>query len=316
MASGRALASGFVAFVDRRRMCRDRPRRRRRPPRHRPGRSSRQPRLSPASSGPGAIARHSPSRARHPRANRPKSTGRSTARSDPCSSHPSATADTSPAPLVIALHGYGGFGMELERLSELSDAADERGWTVIYPEGLGQPQAWSYDRAQLDHAADIAFLRTIVDDMVEAGCVDAERVVVTGISQGGWLADMAGCEMPDVVTGVVSVASHDFGWPCEPASPSRSPPSAASWTTSFRGTVARSMPRRRSTRSAPWTTGSPSGQRFVRARAPPRRPGSRPTWSASTGRAARLRCPCIASRTAATRGRAGAASSPSTTSCP
>ena len=133
--------------------------------------------------------------------------------------HPPETAGTSPAPLVIALHGYGGFGMELERISELSDAADERGWIVVYPEGVGQPQAWGYDPAQLGHAADIAFLRTLVDDMVEAGCVDAERVVVTGISQGGWLADMAGCEMSDVVAGVVSVASRDFGWPCEPASP-------------------------------------------------------------------------------------------------
>ena len=133
--------------------------------------------------------------------------------------HPSESAGTSPAPLVVALHGYGGFGMELERLSELSDAADERGWTVVYPEGTGHPQAWGYDPAQLGHAADIAFLRTLVHDMVEADCVDAERVVMTGISQGGWLADMAGCEMSDVIAGVVSVASRDFGWPCEPASP-------------------------------------------------------------------------------------------------
>ena len=133
--------------------------------------------------------------------------------------HPPDGAATSPAPLVIALHGYGGFGMELERLSELSDAADERGWLVVYPEGIGTPQAWSYDRAQLEHAADIAFLRGIIDDLVEAGCADPARVIVTGISQGGWLADMAGCELSDVVAGVVSVASRDFGWPCEPASP-------------------------------------------------------------------------------------------------
>jgi len=133
--------------------------------------------------------------------------------------HPSEIPNTSTAPLVIALHGYGGFGMELERISELSDAADEHGWTVVYPEGTGHPQAWDYDRAQLGHAADIAYLRTIIDDLVEAGCVDAERVVVTGISQGGWLADMAGCELSDALIGVVSVASRDFGWPCEPSSP-------------------------------------------------------------------------------------------------
>jgi len=133
--------------------------------------------------------------------------------------HRSERSAGSPAPIVVALHGYGGFGMELERISDLSDAADERGWLVIYPEGAGHPQAWNYDPRGLGHAEDIAFLRAIIDDVVEAGCGDAAHVVVTGISQGGWLADMAGCEMTDVVVGVVSVAGRDFGWPCEPASP-------------------------------------------------------------------------------------------------
>ena len=63
-----------------------------------------------------------------------------------------------------------------------------------------------------------SFGRSSTTSSRRAAC-DAERVVVTGISQGGWLADMAGCEMTDVVAGVVSVASRDFGWPCEPASP-------------------------------------------------------------------------------------------------
>jgi polyhydroxybutyrate depolymerase len=120
-------------------------------------------------------------------------------------------------PVVLALHGYGSFGFDMEMTSELSDASDEQGWLVAYPEGTGSPKAW--DPAHIGHAADIAFLRRFIDDVIQRGCGDPKKVIVTGISQGGWLSDMAGCEMTDVVAGVVSVASRDMGWGCKPARP-------------------------------------------------------------------------------------------------
>jgi polyhydroxybutyrate depolymerase len=133
--------------------------------------------------------------------------------------HPSAKAATGPDPIVIVLHGYGGFGLEIERISELSDAADERGWFVVYPQGIGQPQEWSYATGGFGHGNDIAFIRQIVTDLAAAGCGDSKRVIVAGISQGGWLSDMVGCELSDLVVGVVSVAARDFGWSCSPARP-------------------------------------------------------------------------------------------------
>jgi polyhydroxybutyrate depolymerase len=133
--------------------------------------------------------------------------------------HPGNGVGKAAVPIVLGLHGYGGFGMEVERVSELSDAADEHGWIAVYPEGTGHPESWGYDPNGGGHAADIAFLRQLIADIVEGGCGDPDQIVVTGISQGGWLADMAGCELSDVVVGVVSVAARDFGWPCSPARP-------------------------------------------------------------------------------------------------
>lgn len=132
--------------------------------------------------------------------------------------HAPATATDRPPPIVIALHGYGGFGLELEQISDLSDASDAHGWLVVYPEGTGSPQEWQYDpAAPAGHARDIAFLRQLIADITKEGCGDAKRIVVTGISQGGWLSDMVGCEMTDLVAAVVPVAARDFGWACAPS---------------------------------------------------------------------------------------------------
>jgi polyhydroxybutyrate depolymerase len=130
---------------------------------------------------------------------------------------PKGGLGTKPLPIVLALHGYGGFGQEMELTSQLSDASDEHGWLVVYPEGTGTPQAWEYDPADtLGHGTDMDFLRQVLADVVKGGCGDAKHVIATGISQGGWLSDMAGCEMTDVVHAVVAVAGRDMGWGCAP----------------------------------------------------------------------------------------------------
>jgi polyhydroxybutyrate depolymerase len=132
---------------------------------------------------------------------------------------PSAASAGTPLPVVVGLHGYGGFGLEMEMTSELSDASNEQGWLVVYPEGTGTPEAWNDDPAGTGHAADMAFIRRVIDDVVRQGCGDPKRVIVTGISQGGWLSDMVGCEMTDLVAGVVPVAGRDMGWGCKPKKP-------------------------------------------------------------------------------------------------
>jgi polyhydroxybutyrate depolymerase len=90
---------------------------------------------------------------------------------------------------------------------------------VVYPEGTGSPQGWTDDPKGSGHAADVAFLRQVISDATTGGCGDRNRVIVTGISQGGWLSDAAGCDMSDVVDGVVPVAGRDMGWRCRPARP-------------------------------------------------------------------------------------------------
>jgi len=132
---------------------------------------------------------------------------------------PAGVAPTRPLPIIVALHGYGGFGMEMEQTSELSDASDAEGWIVVYPEGTGSPQQWVYTPGGPGHQADLAFLRQVIGDIVAGGCGDPKRVIATGISQGGWMSDRVGCEMTDLVVGVVAVAGRDFGWGCKPDKP-------------------------------------------------------------------------------------------------
>ena len=131
-----------------------------------------------------------------------------------------AVSAGSPPPVVIALHGYGSFGLDMETTSGLSTAADEHGWLVVYPEGTGTPEAWGSIAQRIrDTPRMLRSLRQVIQDVVAGGCGDAKRVIVTGISQGGWLSDMVGCEMTDVVSAVVPVAGRDMGWSCSPAKP-------------------------------------------------------------------------------------------------
>lgn len=129
------------------------------------------------------------------------------------------------SPLVIALHGHGGNGTMMRRLSGL-DALTERGAAVAYPDGTGWHGArpWSWNAggccgyAQSAQVDDLAFLRALIDDAGTVTPVDARRIYVTGVSNGAMLAHRAGCELAGIaaiapVAGTLSVKA------CAPPGP-------------------------------------------------------------------------------------------------
>ncbi|MBI2921687.1 MAG: polyhydroxybutyrate depolymerase, partial [Planctomycetes bacterium] len=47
-----------------------------------------------------------------------------------------------PLPLVVALHGMGGTGAQMERMTGFSGLAEKKGFVVAYPDGLNR--IWRY----------------------------------------------------------------------------------------------------------------------------------------------------------------------------
>lgn len=118
-------------------------------------------------------------------------------------------AQTSPWPLVVALHG----GLQsVEGLAEMSglDAEAERSaFAVVYPQGI--QRTWNAGRCcgpamRLD-IDDIGFVVSLVDRLVETEGVDATRVYATGISNGGQLAYRLATEHADRFAAIAPVAA-------------------------------------------------------------------------------------------------------------
>ena len=85
--------------------------------------------------------------------------------------------------------------------------ADRDGFLAVFPEALDG--TWNDGRAAArDTADDIAFLRAVVDWLVENEGADRARVYATGISNGGAMAHNLACNAPDLVAGIAPVAAN------------------------------------------------------------------------------------------------------------
>jgi len=129
-----------------------------------------------------------------------------------------------PVPLVLALHGRLGQGSGEERLSHLDKVSDERGFLVVYPDGLDRSWADGRGGTPSDHKGvdDVKFLASLVDQFEREYHIDETRVYATGMSNGGFLSGRLACELSDRIAAVAIVAaslSESVAANCRPAHP-------------------------------------------------------------------------------------------------
>ncbi len=121
-------------------------------------------------------------------------------------------ADGEPWPLVVVLHGRGGDGPGMARLTDFDAIADEHGFIAVYPSGV--EEQWNYLEDVLGYnleADDVGFLRSLVTNLSERYSIEPTRVYVTGFSNGGFMAQRLICEAPDLFAAFASVAAAGFG---------------------------------------------------------------------------------------------------------
>lgn len=108
-------------------------------------------------------------------------------------------SETGAKPVVIAFHALNGTVAALQNASYLDVLADEEGFLVAYPravEGNWHPDIGS---------PDIEFTRTLIDELVTTWDADAERIYVTGMSNGGDMSIAAALALPDEIAAVAPV---------------------------------------------------------------------------------------------------------------
>ena len=105
-------------------------------------------------------------------------------------------------PLIVVVMP-GGDGDRRDRLG-LAGPATKQGYAVLYPT-RAQRGFWTLNNSQ--GTSDVENVTALLDRVVAAGCVDADRISITGVSNGAGMATRMSCELPTRFAAVVPVAA-------------------------------------------------------------------------------------------------------------
>lgn len=142
---------------------------------------------------------------------------------------PSISADES-MPLLIAMHGGLGSGLQFRDNSGFDQLAEANGFIVVYPDGIPilerrDNRVWnggaccgvaSEGRRNVD---DVAFIAAMVDEISEAHPIDSARVFATGHSNGAIMSYRLACELADTIVAIAFQSGSIEVDECEPSQP-------------------------------------------------------------------------------------------------
>jgi polyhydroxybutyrate depolymerase len=153
---------------------------------------------------------------------------------------------TTPAPLLLNLHGFGGDGASQNASTGMPEAAGERGYVVVAPDAgeLSVPDDSSLaaETAEFDGltfwnffgdegtgvttesgeeisgddlgADDVGFLTALIDELSGQLCIDADRVYSAGMSNGAGMTTTLGCELGDRLAAIAAVSGVNLTGAC------------------------------------------------------------------------------------------------------
>ena len=147
---------------------------------------------------------------------------------------PDSVRRKTPAPLVIAFHGYSSKPSDIEFSSRWNDLADKEGFIDVYPKGTGSPTYWRTSATTYgprDPQLEVQFVTDLIDKLSQEHNIDPARIYVNGMSMGGGMAHVAACFLADRIAAFGGVAGA-YAFPSGQCQPSRPVPFIA-----FHGTA-------------------------------------------------------------------------------
>ena len=141
---------------------------------------------------------------------------------------PSSYDGQTPVPLVIALHGGGGTGTNLEDYVKFRPLAEARGFLYACPDGTMATSGGSYwNSFELYNfksgtgVDDAGYLRALIEEIASQFSVDRKRIHLFGHSAGGMMSYRMACESADIIAGIACLAGTILPDPprCQPSQP-------------------------------------------------------------------------------------------------
>lgn len=137
-----------------------------------------------------------------------------------------------PVPLVISIHGFAEWPAHQRQVSRWNDLADQHGFIVVYPAGIGFPRRWRAGGGTSAEAMqDVTFVADLIDALAARYNIDRTRIYANGLSNGGGMSYRLACQLADRIAAVGSV-SGAYLFPLSACQPSRPVPLIA-----FHGTA-------------------------------------------------------------------------------
>lgn len=126
-----------------------------------------------------------------------------------------------PLPVVLSFHGFRGSAWRHRWWTGLAGLARRERFIAVHPEGHEGVQLLGTTGRGWDiwphETRDVEFVRALLDALERERCVDRGRVFATGMSNGGFFANLLGCALADRVAAIAPVAGAMPPRGCEPA---------------------------------------------------------------------------------------------------
>jgi polyhydroxybutyrate depolymerase len=127
---------------------------------------------------------------------------------------PSSYHRSKPTPLVISMHGAGGWPTQQMDLSKWNRLAESQRFIVVYPSGADSagPRVWSVGE-EPGLIKDVRFISELIDKLEATYNIDPQRIYANGFSNGGGMAFVLSCALPDRIAAVGMVgAAQTLPW--------------------------------------------------------------------------------------------------------
>jgi polyhydroxybutyrate depolymerase len=128
---------------------------------------------------------------------------------------PQSYDPTQPTPLIISLHPAMSWPSSEMRISHWNRVADENGFLVVYPSGLGTGAKTWYLRGRRtpSRMPDVVFISQLIDTLEAHYNIDSSRIYADGMSNGGGMAFALSCTLSHRIAAVGAVsAAQSLGW--------------------------------------------------------------------------------------------------------